>query len=240
MHACPTWRRIGFTRRLAFIRASRGTRVFDPSPAQRSLAYAFPSFPAQLDKTATLGGKQQPEFTPQGPIREMSDVAALSLLDAERGVVLRQAGPAGHPRPRRTPPHPRALADDQGTRDRDRPARRPDCSAAARRTRSRAADRGQARAPPASLPSPSAPARPTANAPTAAATARSTRPSTAIAVTRLPCRPETQDYIARKRAEGKSTKEAIRCLKRHLARRLWHLLLHAAPRGQGHPHSSTS
>ena len=35
-----------------------------------------------------------------------------------------------------------------------------------------------------------------------------------IAVTRLRCHPETRDYIARKRAEGKSTKEAIRCLKR--------------------------
>ena len=45
-----------------------------------------------------------------------------------------------------------------------------------------------------------------------------------IAVTRLRCHPETQAYIARKRAEGKSTKEAIRCLKRHLARRIWHLL----------------
>ena len=42
--------------------------------------------------------------------------------------------------------------------------------------------------------------------------------------------PETQDYIARKRAEGKSTKEAIRCLKRHLARRIWHLLQAAPPR----------
>jgi transposase len=31
-----------------------------------------------------------------------------------------------------------------------------------------------------------------------------------IAITRLRCHPETQDYIARKRAEGKSTKEAIR------------------------------
>jgi transposase len=45
-----------------------------------------------------------------------------------------------------------------------------------------------------------------------------------IAVTRLRCHPETQDYIARKRSEGKSTKQAIRCLKRHLARRIWHLL----------------
>ena len=45
-----------------------------------------------------------------------------------------------------------------------------------------------------------------------------------IAVTRLRCHPETRDYIERKRAEGKSTKDAIRCLKRHLTRRIWHLL----------------
>ena len=50
-----------------------------------------------------------------------------------------------------------------------------------------------------------------------------------IAVTRLRCHPETQDYIARKRAEGKSTREAIRCLKRHLARRIWHLLQPPTP-----------
>ncbi len=60
-----------------------------------------------------------------------------------------------------------------------------------------------------------------------------------IAITRLRCHPETQDYIARKRAEGKSTKEAIRCLKRHLTRRLWHLL-QTAPPGPGHPHPSIS
>jgi transposase len=58
-----------------------------------------------------------------------------------------------------------------------------------------------------------------------------------IAVAR--CHPETQDYIARKRSEGKSTKEAIRCLKRHLARRVWHLL-QTAPPGSGHPHPSIS
>ena len=43
------------------------------------------------------------------------------------------------------------------------------------------------------------------------------------------CHPETKAYIARKRAEGKSTKEAIRCLKRHLTRRLWHLLQTSGP-----------
>jgi transposase len=45
-----------------------------------------------------------------------------------------------------------------------------------------------------------------------------------IAITRARCHPETQDYLARKKAEGKTTREAIRCLKRHLARRIWQLL----------------
>jgi transposase len=45
-----------------------------------------------------------------------------------------------------------------------------------------------------------------------------------VAITRLRCHPETKAYIARKRAEGKTSTEAIRCLKRHLARRIWHLL----------------
>jgi transposase len=50
-----------------------------------------------------------------------------------------------------------------------------------------------------------------------------------IAVTRLRCHAETQDYIARKRAEGKTTKQAIRCLMRHLTRRPWHLLQTSGP-----------
>jgi transposase len=50
-----------------------------------------------------------------------------------------------------------------------------------------------------------------------------------IAITRLRCHTETQHYITRKRAEGKSTKEAIRSLKRHLTRRLWHLLQPPTP-----------
>ena len=61
-----------------------------------------------------------------------------------------------------------------------------------------------------------------------------------VAVTRARCHPETRDYIDRKRAEGKTTREAIRCLKRHLARRIWHLLIQTAPPGQRHPHPSTS
>jgi len=52
-----------------------------------------------------------------------------------------------------------------------------------------------------------------------------------IAVTRARCHPETRDYIERKRSEGKTNREAIRCLKRHLTRRIWHLLQppHPAP-----------
>ncbi len=45
-----------------------------------------------------------------------------------------------------------------------------------------------------------------------------------IAITRARCHPETRAYLQRKRTEGKTTREAIRCLKRHLARRIGHLL----------------
>src|SRR3954462_15712792 len=50
-----------------------------------------------------------------------------------------------------------------------------------------------------------------------------------IALTRARCHPETQDYIARRRSEGKTTREAMRCLKRPLARRIWHLLQPPSP-----------
>ena len=50
-----------------------------------------------------------------------------------------------------------------------------------------------------------------------------------IAVTRARCHPETRYYIDRKRSEGKTTREAIRCLKRHLARRIWRLLQPPTP-----------
>jgi transposase len=45
-----------------------------------------------------------------------------------------------------------------------------------------------------------------------------------VIVTRARCHPATREYIERRRSEGKSTREAIRCLKRHLARRVWRLL----------------
>jgi len=45
-----------------------------------------------------------------------------------------------------------------------------------------------------------------------------------IAITRAQHHPETREYLARKRAEGQTSKGALRCLKRHLARRFHHLL----------------
>ena len=45
-----------------------------------------------------------------------------------------------------------------------------------------------------------------------------------IAVTRAQHNPATKAYLARKQAEGKTKKGALRCLKRHLARRFYHLL----------------
>jgi transposase len=45
-----------------------------------------------------------------------------------------------------------------------------------------------------------------------------------VIVTRARCHQPTRDYIARRHREGKSTREAIRCLKRHLTRRVWRLL----------------
>ena len=41
--------------------------------------------------------------------------------------------------------------------------------------------------------------------------------------------PETAGYLARKQAEGKSRREALRCLKRHLARRVFKLLQPPSP-----------
>jgi transposase len=45
-----------------------------------------------------------------------------------------------------------------------------------------------------------------------------------VIVTRARCHQPTRDYIARRRSEDKSTREAIRCLKRYLTRRVWRLL----------------
>jgi len=45
-----------------------------------------------------------------------------------------------------------------------------------------------------------------------------------IAVTQSRIHAPAREFLARKRAEGKSTREALRCLKRHLIRRVWRLL----------------
>jgi transposase len=45
-----------------------------------------------------------------------------------------------------------------------------------------------------------------------------------IALSQAVWDPETRAYLDRKVAEGKSKRDAIRCLKRHLARRIWRLL----------------
>jgi transposase len=50
-----------------------------------------------------------------------------------------------------------------------------------------------------------------------------------VIVTRARCHPQTRDYIERRRSEGNSTREAIRCLKRYLARRVWRLLQPTGP-----------
>src|SRR5919204_985720 len=50
-----------------------------------------------------------------------------------------------------------------------------------------------------------------------------------VIVTRARCHQPTRDYIARRHREGKSTREAIRCLKRYLTRRVWRLLQPPTP-----------
>jgi transposase len=53
-----------------------------------------------------------------------------------------------------------------------------------------------------------------------------------IAITRARHDPTTRAYLERKTAEGKTPKQAIRCLKRHLARRFHHIL--AEPHATSH------
>jgi transposase len=50
--------------------------------------------------------------------------------------------------------------------------------------------------------------------------------------------PESADYLARKQAEGKTRMEALRCLKRHLARRVWHLLNQPTTNPTSSPHTA--
>jgi transposase len=46
-----------------------------------------------------------------------------------------------------------------------------------------------------------------------------------IAVCQGRVHPPAREFLAKKQAEGKSRREALRCLKRHLARRVWRLLI---------------
>jgi transposase len=59
-----------------------------------------------------------------------------------------------------------------------------------------------------------------------------------IAITRARHDPETRAYLARKEAEGKTKKGALRCLKRHLARR-FHRLLSPSAQPPPKPHDTT-
>src|SRR5690349_5052761 len=45
-----------------------------------------------------------------------------------------------------------------------------------------------------------------------------------IAMVRMRCRPRTKAYVARRTAEGKTTREIRRCLKRYIARELYRAL----------------
>src|SRR3954452_23859192 len=58
-----------------------------------------------------------------------------------------------------------------------------------------------------------------------------------LAISKARLDPETAAYLARKQAEGKSRREARRCLKRHLARRIWKLLHH--PHATAAPSNTT-
>jgi transposase len=50
-----------------------------------------------------------------------------------------------------------------------------------------------------------------------------------LAVTRMAWDPRTRAYVAKRQADGKTTKEIIRCLKRHIAREIYRLLTTPAP-----------
>ncbi len=45
-----------------------------------------------------------------------------------------------------------------------------------------------------------------------------------LALTKIMLDPQTAAYLAKQRRDGKTNTEAIRCLKRHLVRRVYHLL----------------
>ncbi len=54
-----------------------------------------------------------------------------------------------------------------------------------------------------------------------------------IATTRMRCDQRTIEYVEKRRAEGKTRKEIIRCLKRHIARQVYRLLTDPPPTPNG-------
>jgi hypothetical protein len=66
------------------------------------------------------------------------------------------------------------------------------------------------------------PARPTATACPAAATAKPTPPSTGPSSSAMRFHQPTIDYVARRSSEGRTKRDIIRCLKRFLAREIYH------------------
>jgi transposase len=50
-----------------------------------------------------------------------------------------------------------------------------------------------------------------------------------IAVTQVRCHPPAQDYVARRLGEGKTKREALRCLKRHLVRTVFNTMMNPIP-----------
>ena len=68
-----------------------------------------------------------------------------------------------------------------------------------------------------------------------------------IATTRMRCHQPTIEYTHRRQTESKTRREIIRCLKRHIAREIYHLLTDPPPtpngahlRTQRHQHRSPS
>ena len=190
--------------------------------------------------------QQRPAVAPARPLARAQAARQRAVLkevvDPDRAAPgARRADRARPDRARRTATPARAHRRRQRARGRDRRPRRPGRAAAALRARLRAADRRpscSARSPaPHRFATDAKLARAAGVAPIPVSSGKTNRHrldrggnrqlNTAIhriALTRARCHPETQDYLARKRAEGKTGLEAMRCLKRHLTRRIWHLL----------------
>ena len=144
------------------------------------------------------------------------------------------------------PPHPGRDRRSRRARARDprpRPRARPRTARRARRRpdRRRPTDRHLVTPRPRplrSLPSPASPAshrsppraakRPATDS-AAAATANSTAPSTPSSSTAANTTPPPSDYIARRVAEGKTSRDATRLLKRYLARHLYRVMQNSSP-----------